>query len=103
MKNHFLEVGYEVLQTKASGDYGVDLIITKDKRKIAIQVKKYSRPVGLKAVQEAYSGKTYYKCHEAWVITNSTYTLQAEKSARSCNVRLINGKELNNLLGIRFQ
>ena len=100
LKNHFLDDGYEVQHTKASGDYGVDLIILKDKRKIAIQVKKYSGPVGMKAVQEVFSGKAHYKCSEAWVITNSKYTPQAVKMARSCGVRLITGSELNELLEI---
>ena len=43
--------------TKASGDHGIDVLAKKDGVKYAIQCKRYSKPVGNKAVQEAYSGK----------------------------------------------
>lgn len=48
LKNNF----YDVTVTKASCDFGVDVIAYKDSVKYAIQCKKYSSTVGIKAVQE---------------------------------------------------
>lgn len=75
--------------TKASGDYGADIIANKRGRRYAIQCKYYSRPVGLKAVQEVVAAKRYYHCSKAMVITNNTYTRQARVLAKTNSVQLV--------------
>lgn len=82
---HYAEV------TQASSDFGVDLILN---GRIAVQVKFYGSAVGPAAVQEVVAGSRYYKCDEAWVVTNSTYTPAAVALASSNDVRLIDGNEL---------
>ena len=79
---------YSVNVTKASGDQGVDIIACKGGDEYAVQCKLYSRPVGNKAVQEAYAGMGYYKCSRAAVMTNSTFTKGAIDLAKSLNVDL---------------
>lgn len=74
--------------TKASGDQGVDVLASKDGRRYAVQCKLYSNPVGNKAVQEVYAGKTYYGCTDAAVMTNSTFTESAKVLADSLGVEL---------------
>ena len=74
--------------TKASGDQGLDIVAHKDGKKYGIQCKNYSRPVGNKAVQEAYSGAQFYKCDKAAVITNNTFTKSAKELAASTGVEL---------------
>ncbi|MDE5793037.1 MAG: restriction endonuclease, partial [Oscillospiraceae bacterium] len=49
-----------VENTKASGDNGIDILAKKDGTSYAIQCKCYSKPVGNKAIQEAYTGKEFY-------------------------------------------
>ena len=49
--------GWTVADTPASGDFGADLIAEKDGKRIAIQAKRYSKPVGNKAVNEALGGR----------------------------------------------
>jgi restriction system protein len=90
----FKSQGYSVNVTKASGDYGADLVITKEGKKIVIQAKRYSKNVSLKAVQEAVSSIAYYGASEAWVITNSKFTDSAIKLAKSNNVKLFDRHEL---------
>lgn len=86
LRNH----GYKFVEvTKASGDYGVDIIAHKGAHKYAVQCKYYSQPVGVKAVQEAVAGKAMYDCDKAMVITNSTYTKAAENLAAKNNVLLL--------------
>ena len=84
--------GYRVRVTPASGDYGVDLILNK---RIAVQVKFYTTPITLTAVQEVVAGRAVYNCEEAWVITNSVFTPTAKKLAELNNVRLMDGHELH--------
>jgi len=64
--------------TKTTGDYGADIIISFDQIRIAVQCKRYSHPVGVKAVQEVISAMKHYNCEEAIVITNNYFTKQAE-------------------------
>jgi len=65
---------------------------------VVVQAKRYSKAVGLKAVQEVTSAKPHYKADEAWVITNSSFTKAAEKLATSNNVRLIGREQLIDIL-----
>ncbi|MDL1956799.1 MAG: restriction endonuclease [Candidatus Desulfofervidus auxilii] len=90
----FKTLGYFVEKTPSSGDYGVDLVLKHGDKKIAVQVKGTADPVGIKAVQEVYSGKDFYDCEEAWVITNSYFTDSAIKLAKKLNVGLINKQRL---------
>ncbi len=77
-----------VTVTKGSGDQGIDIIAYRRGKKYGIQCKYYSRPVGNSAVQEAYTGATYYDCDFAAVITNSTFTKSAVSLAESTGVIL---------------
>ncbi|WP_245719859.1 restriction endonuclease [Paenibacillus tianmuensis] len=90
----FRSQGYDVTVTKATGDYGADLIIKKNVRKIVIQAKRYSKNVGIKAVQEAQASIAHYGASEAWVVSNSDYTEAACELAKSNQVRLINRESL---------
>ena len=81
--------GYRVTVTRGSGDYGVDLILN---GQIAVQVKRYSSPVGPKAVQEVVAGMAIHRCTESWVVTNSTFTAAAIKLAAANGVRLVPGR-----------
>jgi len=90
----FTAKGYSAKTTKKSGDFGADVIAKYKDKKIAIQVKQYSGPVGMKAVQEALGGMKYYNCDEAWVVTNSaSFTPQAKDMADKTHVNLLNGDE----------
>ncbi len=74
--------------TKASGDHGIDVLASKDGLRYAIQCKRYSKPVGNKAIQEAYSGKAIYKADVAVVMSNMDFTSQAIDDARKLGVEL---------------
>lgn len=82
-------LGYEVEQTKITGDQGVDLVVVKNGYRIAIQVKGYVSSVGNAAIQQAYAGMAHYSCHGCAAITNSRYTSAAEGLAQSTNCLLI--------------
>ncbi|MDR4191129.1 restriction endonuclease, partial [Bacillus pseudomycoides] len=54
--------------------------------------------VGIRDVQDVYAVKGYYKADEAWIVTNSVFTKQAEELAKACQVKLIDGFEPQNLI-----
>ncbi|GGH17214.1 restriction endonuclease [Paenibacillus segetis] len=86
----FQAKGYKTQVTKAAGDYGADLVLQKDGKKIVVQAKRYSKNVGIKAVQEAQASIAHYGAAEAWVVSNSDYTSAAYELAKSNKVKLIN-------------
>lgn len=95
--------GYtNVINTQASGDYGLDIIATTPEGFICgIQCKNYQGSVGIEAVQQALSGINYYKeCNVAVVLTNSTFTKQAIQMAEETNVKLWDRNTLIKLMQI---
>jgi len=98
MANVLAEKGYHVQTTPKSGDQGVDVLLTMDGRKVAVQLKRYTGAVGNAAVQAVVAGMFHYQAKEAWVITTSTFTKSAKQLAMSNRVRLIDGRELEDWL-----
>ena len=94
----FRAQGYAAEFTAVTGDYGADLILSKDGRRIAVQAKRYAGSVGVQAVQEALSGQAYYQCDTSWVITTGTYTVNALELAAKSGVKLIGRSDIGNLM-----
>lgn len=90
----FKSLGYESTVTKASGDYGADLILIKNNKKIVIQAKRYSKNIGIRAVQEIRAAKDHYQANEAWVVSNQAYTRSAIELSKTSNVKLIGREQL---------
>lgn len=78
----------DVVVTKGSGDYGVDVLAEKDGITYGIQCKAYTSPVGVKAVQEAYAGKEYYDRMVGAVLTNQYFTKSAVEAAKKLKILL---------------
>lgn len=98
LRQLFELLGYTSSTTRPSGDFGGDVIITKDGRKIVVQAKQYASKVGFEAVKEAHFAKSYYGADEAWVVTTSSFTQQAAVGAAKVGVRLVPGTELTELI-----
>ncbi len=97
--NLLLNNGFNNVEvTQYSGDFGVDIIAYKDDIKYAIQCKKYSSPVGIKAVQEVIGSKTMNDCHVAVVLTNNFFTSSAKELAKKNNVLLWDRNKLKELI-----
>ena len=94
----FKKRGFKVSYTKASGDYGADLILEDREEIIVVQAKRYSGSVGVKAVQEIVGALKMYDATQAWVATNSYFTKQAEKLAITNDVYLIDRDELIDMI-----
>ena len=94
----FRKQGFKVELTPSSGDYGADLLLIKDGKRIAVQAKRYVGSVGVAAVQEALSGMAYYRCSASWVVTTGTFTPNAVELAEKSIVRLIGRAELGKMI-----
>jgi Restriction endonuclease len=94
----FRSLGYQVQLTKTTGDQGVDLIVTRNGRRIAVQAKGYDGSVGNDSVQQAHTGMAYYGCDGCAVITNSRFTRAAEDLAGRVHCTLIDGDRIAALI-----
>lgn len=113
LKVRFERMGFSVKTTKASNDYGADLILRRKKLTIAVQAKRYQANIGVKAVQEVIGSMAYYGANKGLVVTNSSFTKNAKALAEVNNIalwdrevliRILSGqpitKQLNKLLRI---
>ena len=82
--------GFSVSMTQATGDLGVDLIVSLRADKFAVQVKRSRSKISRRAVSDAVAGIQHYRCNRAMVITNNYFTRGAITLARSTNCTLVN-------------
>ena len=78
----------DVTVTKGSGDFGLDILCEKDGVTYGIQCKRYDKPIGVAAVQQAYAGRDYYDRMVGVVMTNQYFTEAAVKAAGKLNILL---------------
>ena len=90
----FRSAGYQVSTTRATGDYGVDLIARKGKERIAVQCKRHGRPVGVAAVQQVVAGAAWHRCTSTMVVSNQEFTPAAITLARTHKCKLVGRSRL---------
>jgi len=90
--------GYKVDVVGGAGDQGVDLLMKKGRKLIAVQCKKYGRPVGNAAISAVYAGAKHYGAKQAWVVAPEGFTKGAIDLAKSTGVRLMGRKGIDTLL-----
>lgn len=98
LKNLFENMGYAVKLTKASKDFGADLIISKNGKRTIVQAKRYNHTVGVRAVQEVIAARNYYKIEDCFVATNNEFSAEAKVLAEKSGVQLIGGELLQRLI-----
>jgi restriction endonuclease Mrr len=91
----FSAMGYEVSLGPYVGDYGADIIASKDNRRILIQVKKYAQGnlVGNREVRDTL-GAVWGKADKAILVTTSDFTEQAYEQAKGTPIELWNYRTL---------
>ena len=94
LEDFFIKSGYRVEKRKRSHEQGLDLLLERQGESTAVQVKRYSNPVGNNAVQEVIAAREYYHCNKARVVTNSRVTPSAQRLAERCKVELWDRKTL---------
>jgi HJR/Mrr/RecB family endonuclease len=82
-------LGYVVATTPASGDFGVDILVTTNLETTAIQCKNYSGLVGVEAVMQVHSGGHYYGCNRFAVYSMNGFSQAALDMAQKLRVELL--------------
>jgi len=98
----FLNMGFDVILTPKSHDYGADLILKIHNKTIVVQSKLYNNHnIGISSIQEVYASIKYYKADLGIVVTNSKFTKNSINLANSTNVLLWDKDMLMNLLSFK--
>ena len=93
---------YGVEVTRGSGDFGVDIVASKNGRRFAIQVKRQAQTVSRRAVSDAVAGKPYFSCDAAMVITNNFLSRRAKKFASTIGCEIVERDSLSRWI-LRYQ
>ena len=91
--NAIIKVIYHIIKNIYFNNFDLEYINNLDGYQFesytyAIQCKRYNKPVGIKAIQEAISGCTYYNCDIPVVFTNNTFSKAAINLAKNNEVEL---------------
>ena len=89
--------GWSVSLTPVTGDQGADLIADSGGRRLVLQCKCHAKPVGNKAVQEAFGALKMHGGDQAVVVSASGFTRSAEVLARVNGVLLVHHDQLAGL------
>lgn len=101
IRDLFKAEGYKAKTTPKTKDFGADVIATKGKEVLAIQVKHRNSEdwlVSNDAVQQAVASMPIYKANHSMVITNGSFTEHALAQALPNRTIMIDGKQLSNLV-----
>lgn len=97
-----LKIGFNVEQTKASRDGGIDLIAYSDKPffkgKYIIQCKRYAGTVGEPIIRDLYGVVSNERANKGILITTGNFSNSALDFAKDKNLELIDGIKLESLL-----
>jgi restriction system protein len=88
---------WKALVTQASNDQGADIVADKRGLRIVVQCKKYSKPVGNRAVQEVVAAIAHENAQRGVVVTTSAYTPAAISLAASNRVLLLHHADLHRI------
>lgn len=98
----FRKMGYAVEETQYSHDRGIDLIIRVVHFGLShswiVQAKRYTEPVGVKAVREYSSLRYRDRVDGVIIVATSSFTREGQDEAAEHNVKLIDGNLLVEML-----
>jgi len=86
--------GWNARLTIATGDQGTDIVAERDGKRVVVQCKFYTKPVGNKAVQEVAAARLHERADQAVVVSNADYTRSARQLAGTTGVLLLHHDDL---------
>lgn len=89
-------LGYEDVEQTPYYDKGADILATKDGLRVAVQVKRWSKSVGVDAVRQLIDGTKRYGCDRGLLVTNSYLTDEAIRSAKAWEIEVWDRSRLAN-------
>ena len=94
MASLFRLAGFQAQVTKASGDGGIDIILTRGTRRIAVQCKRYQKDVGPHVIRDLWGTMHHQGYEEGCIVTTAYFTQGVKDFARGKNIYLINMRDI---------
>ena len=96
----FGRMGYSTETTKASSDYGADVIAKRNGETTIIQVKRYKEGnnVGNQTVQQTLGAMFRFNAGKSIIVTTSKFTRQAMKQAEGAPIELWDKEKLHSMV-----
>ena len=79
----FRDLGYQIEGSRVHGDFAAELVVVKDGTRTVVEGKRWSKNLGVTAVQAALGAMTDFACDAAIVVANRQFTHQAKRLAKS--------------------
>lgn len=84
----FRDLGYQIEGSRVHGDFAAELVVVKDGMRTVVEGKRWSKNLGVTAVQAALGAKTDFACDAATVVANRQFTHQAKRLAKANRIQL---------------
>jgi hypothetical protein len=87
--------GWNIKETKVTGDGGIDLVSTKGDRRVLIQCKGHKSALGVGAIRDAAGVKATEDCDDMVVIAPNGFTNGSINFARNSGIVLVSSHDLS--------
>jgi hypothetical protein len=94
LANLYKKMGYSVQQTKASGDEGIDLIISKEDKTTIVQCKGHVKPIGIGAARDLFGTMMHCKADSAILACPAGFTKAVVKFVNNKPIQLLSAGDL---------
>ena len=91
----FKAIGFSAVVSRRGGDGGIDIVLTKAGRRIAVQCKRYNKPVGPHIIRDLWGTMNALGYSEGCIVTTTGFTSGVKNFAVGKNIFLI---DLNDIL-----
>jgi hypothetical protein len=85
---------FEQVDRVGGFDKGADIVAVRDGERIAVQVKRWSTPVDLKAVRQLIDGIRQYDCERGLLVTNNFLTPPAMQCTETWSIEVWDRRRL---------
>lgn len=93
----FLDKGYEVFTTPATGDHGVDLYLKRDGKTSVVQCKTYKKVLGPSAVRDLYGTMVAQEAEEAFLAAPGGFSKATKEFCKGKPIKLLDLDELTQM------
>jgi HJR/Mrr/RecB family endonuclease len=93
----FLDKGYVVWTTSATGDHGVDLYLEKDGKNFVVQCKTYKKVLGPNSVRDLYGAMTAQGADEAFLAAPGGFSAATKEFCRNKPIKLLDIDDLTKM------
>ena len=91
----YRNLGYKAEVSKQGGDGGIDIILTKENKRIAVQCKAHKKPVGPAVARDLFGTMNHYGYEEGILVSRNGFTVGVYEFVKDKPIKLVN---LNDIL-----